>query len=146
MKILYVYENVAWENCMKMSHEKIAWKCHMRMLHNNVPWKYCIRMLDENVKLECWMRKFAENIIWEWWMILLLQKPWNIAIFFNSDESLNCLVLEMLTHLKIKSQLTKKVDHGDRLIFMDKQTMLVVRLLFCLKMTNRTNERLLTQE
>ena len=32
--------------------------------------------------------------------ISIFKIPWNIAIFFNNGESLTCLVLEMLTHLK----------------------------------------------
>ena len=95
----------------------------MRMLHDNF-----IRMLHENVVCESWMRMFFENVVWEYCMRMLyemrmlnekegwknfeiyngpniviyfiIQKPWNIAVFFESDQLLTHLDLEMLTHLK----------------------------------------------
>ena len=57
------------------------------------------KILYYYISKECWIRMLNE--------ISLLQKPWNIAIFFNNGESLNCLVLEMLTHLKTNRRLTE---------------------------------------
>ena len=79
MKILYVYENVAWEYYMKMSLE-------------NVAWKYCIRMLDETVQLECWIRKIDEHYGWEWWMIMMNDNvEWECWMRFHYFKSLEIL-------------------------------------------------------
>ena len=80
-----------------MLHENVVCESRMRKLNENVLWECCMRMLIEKEEWENFEIFNGPNIV----IYFIIQKPWNIAVFFESDQLLTHLDLEMLTHLKI---------------------------------------------